>query len=39
MHELEDKERQNKVLSERIFHLETSLNEKKVYFLFHLDPI
>uniref|UniRef100_A0ACD5WH46 Uncharacterized protein n=1 Tax=Avena sativa TaxID=4498 RepID=A0ACD5WH46_AVESA len=29
MHELEEKEHQNKVLSERIIHLETSLNEKK----------
>jgi hypothetical protein len=38
MHELEEKEHQNKVLSERIIHLETSLNEKKVSFLCHLDP-
>uniref|UniRef100_A0ACD5WQR4 Uncharacterized protein n=1 Tax=Avena sativa TaxID=4498 RepID=A0ACD5WQR4_AVESA len=29
MHELEEKEHQNKVLSERIIHLETSLNENK----------
>ena len=38
MHELEEKERQNKVFSEQIFHLETSLNQKKVSFLCHPDP-